>query len=141
LKAGNGVRYDVAGVSLGSTGPMQERDGSMNVQIFGKRKNFDTQKAERYFKERRIPVQNIDLLDKGLSKGEFTSVKSAIGLAGMIDTESKAYERLNMRYFGNSSVAEETLFKNPELYRAPIVRNGKRATVGFQPDVWDTWQD
>jgi arsenate reductase-like glutaredoxin family protein len=59
----------------------------------------------------------------------------------MIDTESKAYERLNMRYFGNSSVAEETLFKNPELYRAPIVRNGKRATVGFQPDVWDTWQD
>jgi arsenate reductase len=114
---------------------------AMNVQIFGKRKNFDTQKAERYFKERRIPVQNVDLVAKGLSKGEFASVKSAVGLESMIDVESKEYVALNMRYFGNSSVAEETLFKNPVLYRAPIVRKGKRATVGFRPDVWDTWED
>ena len=113
----------------------------MNVQIFGKRKDFDTQKAERYFKERRIAVQNVDLLAKGLSKGEFASVKAAVGLESMIDMKSKEYVGLNMRYFGNSSVAEETLFRNPALYRTPIVRNGKSATVGFRPDVWDTWQD
>ena len=113
----------------------------MNVQIFGKRKDFDTQKAERYFKERRIAVQNIDLLAKGLSKGEFASVKAAVGLESMIDRNSKGYVRLNMLYFGNSSAAEETLFRNPELYHAPIVRNGKHATTGYRPDVWDTWQD
>ncbi len=113
----------------------------MNIQIFGKRKSFDTQKAERYFKERRVAFQSVDLVEKGLSKGEFASVKAAVGLVELIDKESKAYERLNMRYFGNSSVAEETLFRNPELYRAPIVRNGKKATVGFRPDVWDAWTD
>lgn len=113
----------------------------MNVQVFGKRKSFDTQKAERYFKERRIAFQSVDLLEKGLSKGEFASVKAAVGLAAMIDPESKDYARLSMAYFGNSSVAEETLFRNPSLYRAPIVRNGRKATVGFAPEVWDTWTE
>ena len=113
----------------------------MTIQVFGKRKDFDSRKAERYFKERRIPFQAVDLLEKGLSKGEFASVKAAVGLEAMVDVGSKAYERLNMRYFGNSSVAEETLFRNPGLYRAPIVRNGRKATVGFRPEIWDTWTE
>lgn len=111
----------------------------MNIQIFGT-KGFDTQKAERYFKERKISYQYIDLNKYGLSKGEFDSVKSAVGLKALINEKSKEYERLNMRNLGVGKVAEEVLFKNPKLYNSPIVRNGKKATVGYQPDIWKDWE-
>lgn len=111
----------------------------MNIQIFGT-KGFDTQKAERYFKERKISYQHIDLNKYGLSKGEFDSVKSAVGLKALINEKSKEYERLNMRNLGIGKVAEEVLFKNPKLYNSPIVRNGKKATVGYQPDIWKDWE-
>lgn len=111
----------------------------MNIQIFGT-KGFDTQKAERYFKERKIRYQHIELNKYGLSKGEFDSVKSAVGLKALINEKSKEYERLNMRNLGVGKVAEEVLFKNPKLYNSPIVRNGKKATVGYQPDIWKDWE-
>lgn len=111
----------------------------MNIQIFGA-KGFETQKAERYFKERKISYQYIDLFKYGLSKGEFDSVKAAVGLKALINENSKEYERLNMRNLGVGKVAEEVLFKNPKLYNSPIVRNGRKATVGYQPDIWKTWE-
>ncbi|HEX2927851.1 MAG TPA: arsenate reductase family protein [Ruminiclostridium sp.] len=111
----------------------------MNIQIFGA-KGFDTQKAERYFKERKISYQYIDLYKYGLSKGEFESVKAAVGLGSMINTGSREYERLNMRNLGIGKAAEEILFKNPKLYNSPIVRNGRKATVGYQPDIWKDWE-
>lgn len=111
----------------------------MNIQIFGT-KGFDTQKAERYFKERKIRYQYIELNKYGLSKGEFDSVKSAVGLKALINEKSKEYERLNMRNLGVGKVAEEVLFKNPKLYNSPIVRNGKKATVVYQPDIWKDWE-
>lgn len=110
----------------------------MNIQIFGA-KGFDTQKAERYFKERKINYQLVDLYKYGLSKGEFDSIKAAIGLKSMINTASKEFSRLNMQNLGTGKVAEEVLFKNPKLYNSPIVRNGKKATVGYQPEVWKEW--
>lgn len=111
----------------------------MNIQIFGA-KGFETQKAERYFKERKISYQYIDLFKYGLSKGEFDCVKAAVGLKALINESSKEYERLNMRNLGVGKVAEEVLFKNPKLYNSPIVRNGRKATVGYQPDIWKTWE-
>ena len=111
----------------------------MNIQIFGT-KGFDTQKSERYFKERKISYQYIDLNKYGLSKGEFDSVKSAVGLKALINEKSKEYERLNMKNLGVGKAAEEVLFKNPKLYNSPIVRNGKKATVGYQPDTWKDWE-
>lgn len=111
----------------------------MNIQIFGA-KGFETQKAERYFKERKISYQYIDLFKYGLSKGEFDSVKAAVGLKALINENSKEYERLNMRNLGVGKVAEEVLFKNPKLFNSPIVRNGRKATVGYQPDIWKTWE-
>ncbi len=111
----------------------------MNIQIFGA-KGFETQKAERYFKERKISYQYIDLFKYGLSKGEFDSVKAAVGLKALINENSKEYERLNMRNLGVGKVAEEVLFKTPKLYNSPIVRNGRKATVGYQPDIWKTWE-
>lgn len=112
----------------------------MNIQIFGASKCFDTKKAERYFKERKIKYQYVDILRYGLSKGEFESVKNAVGLQSLIDTGAKEYITLNMQHFGLRSLAEETLFKNPKLYITPIVRNGKLATVGYCPEVWAKWE-
>ncbi len=112
----------------------------MNVQIFGRKKCFDTQKAERYFKERNIKYQFIDLNQKGLSKGELANVKASIGLKAMINPKAKDYSRLNMDRIGSSTMREEILFNNPILYNTPIVRNGKRATVGYQPEIWQEWE-
>jgi arsenate reductase len=111
----------------------------MNIQIYGA-KGFDTQKAERYFKERKISYQYIDLYKYGLSKGEFESVKTAVGLGNMINTNCREFTSLNMRNLGTGKVAEEVLYKNPKLYNSPIVRNGRKATVGYRPDIWSEWE-
>lgn len=112
----------------------------MNIQIFGAKKCFDTQKTERYFKERKIKYQYVSVYEYGLSKGEFESVKATVGLKDLINDRAKEYKLLNMQYLGVGSVAAEVLFKNPNLYKTPIVRNGKQATVGFKPEVWKGWE-
>ncbi len=111
----------------------------MNIQIYGA-KGFDTQKAERYFKERKISYQYIDLYKYGLSKGEYDSVKASVGIRELINVNSKDYERLNMKNLGIGKVAEEVLSKNPKLFNSPIVRNGKKATVGYKPEIWEQWE-
>ena len=110
----------------------------MNIQIFGKTKCFDTKKAERYFKERRVKYQRVDLLGIGLSRGEFGSVKNAVGLEAMIDSAVPGVEILT--YLAYESDKEEKLLENPSFLRSPIVRNGKKATVGYCPDVWKSWE-
>ena len=95
----------------------------MNIQIFGTKKCNDTKKAERFFKERRIPYQFIDLKEKSLSKGELQSVKKAIGLENLINKNSKDYKKLNMDKIRGAETREELLLKNPTLYVTPIVRN------------------
>ncbi len=112
----------------------------MNIQIFGKTKCFDTQKAQRFFKERGIKVQYIDILRFGLSKGELQSVRAAVGLEALIDSTAKEYAALGLDRIKGAQMREEILQQNPKLYATPIVRNGKQATVGFQPDVWKTWE-
>ena len=111
----------------------------MNIQIFGARKSFDTRKAERWFKERRIKYQYIDLDTKGLSAGEYRSVRAAVGYDALVDRDSPDYRELGIDYL-LPQAAEEKLLVNPRLFRAPIVRNGRQATVGFCPDVWKTWE-
>jgi len=110
----------------------------MNIQIFGKSKCFDTKKAERYFKERRIKFQRIDLIGIGLSRGEFKSVRNAVGLDSLIDNSASGVEILT--YLAYDTDKEEKLLENPEFLKTPIVRNGKKATVGYCPDVWKDWE-
>ena len=110
----------------------------MNIQIFGKSKCFDTKKAQRYFKERRIPFQNIDLLDKGMSQGELKSVAAAVGLAALID--SKHPDAALLQYLAYDEDKLEKLLEEPRLLKTPIVRNGRQATVGFCPEVWKSWE-
>ena len=113
----------------------------MNIQIFGKSKCFDTKKAERYFKERRIKYQFIDLLRFGMSGKEFDSVLRGVGgIDNLIDWDGKSQEITNMKYMDDKRAKEDKVFDAPELMKTPIVRNGKQVTVGFRPEIWATWE-
>ncbi|MBS5450210.1 MAG: ArsC family transcriptional regulator [Coriobacteriia bacterium] len=113
----------------------------MNIQIFGTKKSFDTKKAERYFKERRIKYQFIDLREKGLSKGELTSVAQAAGgLDALIDPKAKDEDFLALLRYTPEAMRMEKVLENQYVLREPIVRNGRQATVGYQPDVWKGWE-
>ncbi len=113
----------------------------MNIQIFGKKKCFDTQKAERFFKERRIKFQSIDMVSKGMSKGELDSVIRAVGLRNLIDTESPLYKAKNVDRMTTPALITEILLENPKLIKTPVVRNGQKATVGFVPEIWEGWMN
>lgn len=110
----------------------------MNIQIFGRAKCFDTKKAERYFKERRVKYQFVDIIKFGMSRGELNSVKNAVGLETMINTEDEDYPLL--KYLAGDEAKLEKLFETPYLIKTPIVRNGKQATVGYCPEVWKSWE-
>ncbi len=113
----------------------------MNIQIFIKNKCFDSKKAERWFKERGIKAQIISLEQKGLSKGEFDSVLRAVGsLEALIDTGAKCQEATLIKYLASNEAKIEKLMECPKLYKSPIVRNGKQATVGYCPEVWEKWE-
>jgi len=110
----------------------------MNIQIFGKNKCFDTKKAERYFKERRIKYQYIDLGKYGMSRRELESVKNAVGLDNLIDEKDQDYPLI--QYLASKEAKLEKLFEDPWLIKSPVVRNGKQATVGYCPEVWKSWE-
>lgn len=110
----------------------------MNIQIFGKAKCFDTKKAERWFKERRIKYQLVDINRYGMSKGELASVKNAVGLDAMLNTADEDYPLV--QYLAGDAAKLEKLFEMPWLIKTPVVRNGKQATVGYCPEVWKNWE-
>lgn len=114
----------------------------MNIQIFGTRKNSDTRKAERFFKERGVKFQYVDLKEKTLSKGEFNSVMQAVGgVDAMIDPNCRDKDLLALVTYISADDRAEKVFENQSVLLQPIVRNGRQATVGYAPDVWKTWQD
>ena len=110
----------------------------MNIQIFGVSKCFDTKKAERWFKERRIKYQYIDLMKYGMSRGELTSVVAAVGIDEVVNPKDQDYE-LYMRLARREDKLDR-LFEYPDMLKTPVVRNGKQATVGYCPDTWSGWQ-
>ena len=113
----------------------------MNIQIFGTKKSADTRKAERFFKERNIKFQAIDLKEKGMSKGELQSVMQAAGgLDALIDEDAKDKDMLALIKYIAPEDKMEKLLENQSVIKQPIVRNGRQATVGYQPDVWKKWE-
>ena len=110
----------------------------MNIQIYGKAKCFDTKKAERFFKERRIKYQYIDLYRFGISRGELNSVISSVGLDELVNPKDQDYELF--MHLARREDKIEKLFEIPEMLKTPIVRNGKKATVGYCPEVWKDWE-
>lgn len=113
----------------------------MNIQIFGTSKCFDTKKAERWFKERRIKYQMIDLVKYGMSGGEFDSVLRAVGgIDALVNWDSKSPDIDLLKYLSDTIQKEDKVYENQKLIRTPVVRNGKQATVGYCPEVWENWK-
>ncbi len=113
----------------------------MNIQIFGTNKCNDTKKAIRYFKERRIKYQFIDMKQKGMSRGELASVvKAAGGFENLLDENCKDRQALALVKYISDSSREETILQNQMVIKTPIVRNGRQATVGYAPDTWKEWE-
>ncbi|OHD74800.1 MAG: hypothetical protein A2177_16760 [Spirochaetes bacterium RBG_13_68_11] len=106
----------------------------MALQIFGTRKCPDTRKAERFFRDRGIAYQFIDLAEKGISAGELAGVKAAVGGAALIDTEGKRFRDRGLAYQDYDAEAE--ILADPLLLREPIVRDGRRAVIGDDPAGW-----
>ena len=113
----------------------------MNIQIFGTKKSSDTRKAERFFKERRIRFQSVDLKEKGLSKGGFQAVMKAVGgIDAMIDQDARDKDLLALINHISADDKADKVFENQTVLKMPIVRNGRAATVGYEPDIWKTWE-
>ncbi len=111
----------------------------MNIQIFGTKKCFDTKKAERFFKERNIKFQFIDLNEKPMSKGEFNSILRTISVNELINMKAKEYVKLNFNNIRSAEIKAELLLNNQKVINTPIVRNGKEATVGYNTEEWNKW--
>lgn len=117
------------------------------IQIFGTNKNFDVKTAQRWFKERRIPFQFVDMKEKQLSRGEFDSVLDAVAkqtgskdsaIEEMTDKKSKDYA--SIAYLDDSEKADKLFENQLSLIKQPVCRNGKQAaTVGLNQKVWETW--
>ena len=109
----------------------------MNIQLFGTKKCKGTQKAERFFKERRIPFHFRNLAEKGIAKGELDNIKRAVPIDDLFDNEGKQFKKRNLEFMVYDK--EEELLNDPLLFKTPIVRNGKLATVGYEPEIWKEW--
>lgn len=113
----------------------------MNIQIFGAKKCFDTKKAERYFKERGIKYQLIDIKEKGLSKGEYQNVRQAVGgREALLCTDCQDQDALALIKYSPDEDKDEKILENQQVLKTPIVRNGKLATVGYKPEIWKSWE-
>ena len=113
----------------------------MNIQIFGTKKCNDTKKAERFFKERGIKYQFIDMKEKGMSKGELTAVANANGgIDAMINPEAKDKDALALIKYIAEEDKLEKLLETQQVIKTPVVRNGKQSTLGYQPEVWKKWE-
>lgn len=118
-----------------------KREAFVNIQVFGTKKSFDTKKAQRYFKERRIKFQFIDLKEKGMSKGELESAARAVGgVDALVDPKAKDQDLVALLAHLAPEQRFDKLLENQHVLAEPVVRNGGQATVGYAPDVWKGWE-
>jgi arsenate reductase (glutaredoxin) len=108
-----------------------------NVQIFGVKNSTATRAAERFFKERRIAIQFVDLKQKPMSPGEIKRFIDRFGLSGLLDTEGKAYVDAGLKYLKMSDqdlVAR--IERDPKLLRLPLIRAANQLSVGHDENSW-----
>jgi arsenate reductase (glutaredoxin) len=109
----------------------------INIQIFGTPKCSDTRKAERFFSDRKIQYHFRDLNEKGIAKGELDNISRVIPVEDLIDRDSKQFRKRNLEFM--KFKVEEELLNDALLFKTPIVRFGREATVGYQPEIWKKW--
>src|SRR3989338_1964439 len=111
----------------------------MSYQIFGRQDCRETQKARRWFQERRIPFQFVDLEIKGLAPRELESVARSVGWEGMLDRESKCFLEKGLAFMTPARIPK-ILSEDSLLLKTPIVRQGSKAVIGMRPEVWAGWK-
>ena len=104
------------------------------IQVFGTKKCKDTQKALRYFKERSIKYQFIDLSIKGMSQGELNNVLQFYEIEDLIDKNSKEYSTRNLKYINHDKM--QSILEFPLILRTPILRFNKKAILGFDVEIF-----
>lgn len=109
----------------------------MNIQIIGTKKCRETQKAERFFKERRIPFHFRDLNEKGISKGELENITHSVPVEELIDKEGKQFQKRGLQFMVYD--IEDEILNDSLLLKTPIVRNEGKVTVGYKADIWKDW--
>jgi len=107
------------------------------IQIFGLKNCNDTNKALRFFKERQIKIQFVDLNEKAVSKGELESIARKVTLENLIDRNGKQFKKRNMEFMIFD--LESELLEDPLLFKTPVTRFGKEAAIGLTPDIWKKW--
>ena len=112
----------------------------MNIQIFGTKKCNDTKKAQRFFKERGI--KSLSLSDKTKTKVKSGDELAAAngGLENMVNPDAKDKDALALFKYTTEEDKLERLLDNQQLIKTPVVRNGQKSTLGYQPEVWKTWE-
>ena len=112
----------------------------MNIQIYTGKKNFDAQKAERFFKERRIPFQSLDLKKHKLGEREIRLMLSSFGMDQLLDRENPRVKEHPACYYDRAELLVPAIQECPWLLRTPIVRNGNQVTLGYRPEIWENWK-
>jgi len=113
------------------------------IQIFGTTKCKSTRAAQRFFADRSVKVQSIDLREKGLSKGELASVARAVGgMRALYDAEGARVKERGLQYLApDDARLAQLLLEDPLLLRTPIVRDGAKAAVGVAEATWRAFAD
>ena len=111
-----------------------------NIQIYYVKRSFDVQKAERFFKERRIPFQSVDMKRHAPGRREVELfARAAGGIAQLLDRTSQKVLSHPAAYMRDESAIADEIMADPSLIKAPIVRNGQKVTIGVHEDVWSAW--
>lgn len=111
----------------------------MNIQIYALKRNFDTQKAERFFKERRIPYQLLDLKKHKLGQRELSLFARRLGAENLVDRQNPDALSHPIAHTDDAAYILESLVENPRFLRTPIVRNGEQVTLGADEKTWEDW--
>lgn len=110
----------------------------MAIQIYGTNKSNDTKKAQRFFKERGIKFQFVDLAQNAMSEGELNSILSGLKMTldELVDEKSKLYEKTFYQYLANKEDKIDKVLDNQTMLKQPIVRIDKKPILGNCPEIW-----
>jgi arsenate reductase (glutaredoxin) len=110
---------------------------AVTIQIFGIRSSKETRAAERFFKERRVPIQMVDLSQRPMAPAEMRRFTDRFSLGALLDTEGKAYVDAGLKYIRMPDAELLTrIERQPKLLRLPLVRAGNRLSAGHDEEAW-----
>jgi arsenate reductase (glutaredoxin) len=112
----------------------------VEVQIFGTAKCADTRKAQRFFKERRAKVHFVDLKQRAASPAELRRFQQKFGTEALVDRDARRFRERGLHV---AQLDDDRIFRllvdDPTLLRTPLVRSGRRLSIGHAEAEWKSW--